>query len=605
MNGFRCIIAVIAGTLSAFANSHREAPTALDQSAAITDFYAFVSDDDPSKVTFLVKVDSAFDPTLVYAIKADDLSFEFRFQTVVGAGGARQTYSVATEKGVLGRTLSKDKIECPGNGVRVFAGAAHIAIEAPAAMFRPVIGTWAATYRARTTVRRTPGAAAMAEMQRMGNPLADSGDPLRLDTRVRSGFPNGRRLTDDVMAIALGAPAKTASKGAQTFPYLTGAAAKPNARSPETPTALAAGYIQKLRETGDGGYLDRAAKIVDALLAKDSGNYEALRLRNAIALQLHEFGSVVEQSRKLAAIAPRDPRNFGTLGDALMEMGEYDRAADAYQQMVDLRPGLSSLNRVAFYRFVTGDPEGAIVAMNDAIGAGSMVPENLAWCLVDLGWMYFKTGKIEDAAGAFGNALRVFPGYHRAYAGMGQALAARGRIADAIEQYKRAQAVVPMPDYAAALAELYEISGNDGDKKKQQALLDMLDQIGQARGETTNRNLAVVYADQDRKLDRAMQLAQAELNSRKDVYTYDALAWALYKNGKCAEAEAASAKALALKTAEPVFYYHAGMIAAAVGKRAEAQAYLERALALNPKFDLRQAAIAAKTLCGVDLLVRR
>src|ERR1044072_9510365 len=114
-------------------------------------------------------------------------------------------------------------------------------------------------------------------------------------------------------------------------------------------------------------------------------------------------------------MSPQDPRNFGTLGDALIEMGEYDKAADAYQQMVDLRPGLSSLNRVAFYRFVTGDAEGAIAAMNDAIAAGSKVPENLAWCLVDLGWMYFKTGKTVAAAEAFGSALRVFPGYHRAY----------------------------------------------------------------------------------------------------------------------------------------------------------------------------------------------
>jgi tetratricopeptide (TPR) repeat protein len=213
--------------------------------------------------------------------------------------------------------------------------------------------------------------------------------------------------------------------------------------------------------------------------------------------------------------------------------------------------------------------------------------------------MYFKTGKTVEAADAFAGALRVFPGYHRAHAGIGQTLAARGKIAAAIEHYKQAQAVVPMPDYAAALAELYEMDGNDGEKKKQQALLDMLDQIGQARGETTNRNLAVVYADQDRKLDRAMQLAQAELSSRKDVYTYDALAWVLYKNGKCAEAAEASAKALRMKTAEPVFYYHAGMIAAAAGRRAEARADLERALQLNPKFDLLQAAAAAKKLAGL------
>jgi tetratricopeptide (TPR) repeat protein len=230
--------------------------------------------------------------------------------------------------------------------------------------------------------------------------------------------------------------------------------------------------------------------------------------------------------------------------------------------------------------------------MNEAIAAGSAVPENLAWCLVDLGWMYFKTGKVDDASAAFHRALSVFPGYHRAHAGMGQTLAAQGKIPDAIESYKRAQAVVPMPDYAASLAALYEIAGKSGEGKKQQALLDMLDQIGVARGETTNRNMAVAYADQGRRLARALQLAQAELNSRKDVYTYDALAWVLFKNGRNEEAQEASAKALAMKTAEPAFYYHAGMIAAALGNTAAAREYLERALALNPKFDLRQAAAA-------------
>src|SRR5215831_1106227 len=84
----------------AFASSHREAPlTALDHKADITDYYAFVSYDDPNKVTFILSVDPflepsngpnyfPFDPDLRYTIKIDndndaveDISFEFRFNT--------------------------------------------------------------------------------------------------------------------------------------------------------------------------------------------------------------------------------------------------------------------------------------------------------------------------------------------------------------------------------------------------------------------------------------------------------------------------------------------------------------------------------------------
>jgi tetratricopeptide (TPR) repeat protein len=598
------------------ANSHREAPTALDGAAAIRDFYAFVSPEDSSKVTFVLSVYPAIDPGVVYAIKIDnngdakeDVSYEFLFRTEIGASGPRQTYSVAKGTNRIAGSLRKDAVVSLPSGMRVFASAADIAIEVPAAAVTAPgssgLGAWAAVYRSRISVRRAPGPDAVVQIQRVGSPVTGGSQPdlLKLDTTVRSGFPNGRRLTDDVMAIALGAASAPPLKGnyAAKFPYVK-AAAGSEAAAGDQQIVRATGYIQKLRETGDGSYLDRASRILDGVLARDGANYEALRLRNEIALHLHEFGRVEEESRKLSARSPQDPRNWGSLGDALMEMGEYDKAAAAYQRMVELRPGLSSLNRVAFYRFVTGDTEGAIAAMNDAIGAGSPVPENLAWCLTDLGWMYFKTGRLTEAAAAFGKALRVFPGYHRAYAGRGQTLAAQGKSSEAIESYKRAQAVVPMPDYAAALTSLYESSGNEWEGKKQKALLDMLDQIGQSKGETTNRNLAVVYADQERKLDRALQLAQAELKSRRDIYTYDALAWALYKNKRYAEAEKASAKALQMKTAEPAFYYHAGMIKAALHKQAEGKQNLEHALQLNPRFDPSQAVRAKRALATLCTL---
>ena len=118
--------------------------------------------------------------------------------------------------------------------------------------------------------------------------------------------------------------------------------------------------------------------------------------------------------------------------------------------------------------------------------------------------------------------------------------------------------------------------------------------MARANQEKTNRNLALVFADQDRNF--ALELAQAELEVRGDVYTYDALAWALCKNGKLVEAARAAGQALQFGTPEPTFYYHAGMIAHALGNKAEAAKYLERALALNPAFDPRHAEIARTTL---------
>ncbi|HXP41981.1 MAG TPA: DUF4331 family protein, partial [Candidatus Acidoferrales bacterium] len=87
---------------SLFASSHREAPiTALDRSADVTDWYAFVSYDNPKKVTFILNVDPLlepangpnyfpFDPNVVYQMLIDnnqdgipDVVFQFRFNTQI------------------------------------------------------------------------------------------------------------------------------------------------------------------------------------------------------------------------------------------------------------------------------------------------------------------------------------------------------------------------------------------------------------------------------------------------------------------------------------------------------------------------------------------
>src|SRR5450755_2286939 len=89
--------------ISMFGSSHREAPiTALDRTADVTDWYAFVSYNDPTKVTFILNVDPLlepangpnyfpFDPAVLYEMHVDnnqdgldDVTFQFRFKTQIG-----------------------------------------------------------------------------------------------------------------------------------------------------------------------------------------------------------------------------------------------------------------------------------------------------------------------------------------------------------------------------------------------------------------------------------------------------------------------------------------------------------------------------------------
>lgn len=359
---------------------------------------------------------------------------------------------------------------------------------------------------------------------------------------------------------------------------------------------LAAAYVQKMRESTDFGYLERASQLVDQVLKADGANYEAQRQRSEIEMHRHQFPQVAEHAAALTQQRPSDPYNWGLLGDALMERGDYPGAKKAYERMVELRPDLFSYNRIAYYHFVMGDGDQGLTLMSKAVQAGSPSPENTAWCLVEMGDMFFKTGRLTGAAQAYQAALTSFPGYHKAYFGLARLQAAKGQAKEAIESAKKAQAVVPMPEYAALLAELYRETGDQEQVKKQQALVDVTQKMGAAGGEKANRLIATIYADQNRNLDTAYQLAKSEFAVRNDVYSYDALAWVLYRQKKFDEAQRASEKALAFKTPEPLFYLHAGLIAEAMGRKAEAKQHLERWQALNPKYDLALAAQAESLL---------
>jgi len=362
---------------------------------------------------------------------------------------------------------------------------------------------------------------------------------------------------------------------------------------------LAAAYMQKVRETVDFDYLDRAERILNRVFADDEGNYEALRMREVAEMERHHFQSAADFAQTLIQLHPADPWNYGVLGDASMEMGQYERAGMAYGQMLRLRPDQSSLNRASWYEFVSGRPEQAVALMKQAIDAGAEAPENTAWCLVDLGNLYFKTGDIGHAGDSYLQAARTFPGYHAAHAGLGRVQAARGDYAEAIASYRRAQDAVPLPDYAAVLEHLYTITKKPDEARKQRDLIDFVDRMGRIASEKTNRNLALIYADSGRNLDRAMELAKEETKVRNDVFTHDAVAWVLFQQKDYAAAEENSRLALRWGTPEPAFYYHAGRIAAALGKNDEARRLLERSLQLNPKFDLRHAPLATAMLTSL------
>ena len=89
-----------------------------------------------------------------------------------------------------------------------------------------------------------------------------------------------------------------------------------------------------------------------------------------------------------------------------------------------------------------------------------------------------------------------------------------------------------------------------------------------------------------------VRLARRARAARPSIYGDDALAWALARAGRCAEARPLAERALRLGTKDPLLYFHRGYAEGCAGDRAAMRGWYARALERNPGFSVRWAPFA-------------
>ena len=103
-------------------------------------------------------------------------------------------------------------------------------------------------------------------------------------------------------------------------------------------------------------------------------------------------------------------------------------------------------------------PQASAADLEKAIAAGQATKqpaESIAWAQWQLGTDHFTLGDLAKAEAYYRQSLQSYPNYYRAQAGMAQVRGAQKRYDEAIDYYQKAIAVLPMPDYVAALGDLY------------------------------------------------------------------------------------------------------------------------------------------------------
>jgi tetratricopeptide (TPR) repeat protein len=168
-----------------------------------------------------------------------------------------------------------------------------------------------------------------------------------------------------------------------------------------------------------------------------------------------------------------------------------------------------------------------------------------------------------------------------------------GDFENAIKLYTQSQTRVPLTETVIALGDVYTKTGNAEKAAEQYKLAEFIEQ---KLGNLDQRRLALLWADQNVKLDEALAIAEREHAARKDIFTADIYAWSLYKKGDFQKAKKAIQEAMRLKTKDARIFYHAGMIEKGLGNKEEAAQFLQKALKTNPSFDLLQAENAKTAL---------
>jgi tetratricopeptide (TPR) repeat protein len=328
---------------------------------------------------------------------------------------------------------------------------------------------------------------------------------------------------------------------------------------------LADALLRQSRVTSDGRLTARAGEVLKSVLRANPAHYDALRMLGAVHLSQHRFKDALEVGRRARDLRPNDAWNYGVMGDALIELGEYDKAFDAFDMMASMRPGAAAYARVAYARELQGNLKGALQAMQMAGDATTAHdPEAQAWYAAQVGDLHLKMGQLGDADREYRRAAFMFPNHPFAVIGQGKLKVARGDREGALAIYLDQLNRTPTLDLAARIGDLYTEGGNSAEAERYYRLAE--DLAGPSTVQT-EANFALFLAERGRKLSEAVKVAEAVAAMRHDIFTEDALAWSYYKTHRVDEAFAASQRALRTGTRDERILAHAAAIRAALGSR--------------------------------------
>jgi tetratricopeptide (TPR) repeat protein len=418
--------------------------------------------------------------------------------------------------------------------------------------------------------------------------------PERTATRSPAPAPGAQALS----AVAAGVPAALPDLAA-----LIGERESHLRRHPEDAESwavLGTAYVEQARRTADPAFYPKADDTLRTSL-QVRRNAAALGGLAVLANARRDFRTALTWGEAARNLEPKRWTTYPALIDAYTGLGDYKAAHAALERLMELRSGPAVRARAAAVYRDRGWREDAAAQLADA-AAGARTPAERAEYLERAGQLAWERGDREDALRHFQEAVRIDPDQRAAQAGQGRVLAALGRTTEALNAYRMALAMQPLPQYALELGELYESLGLGQAARVQYDLLLARVRTASVSGADEELVLGQFEADHGDPVSAVRRL-RAEWRRQPGIAVADALGWALHRAGQDREAlryaRIATDKAHGGGVRSALYAYHLGMIERGLEQHAPARRHLQEALRINPYFSPSRVRAAREALAAL------
>ena len=363
---------------------------------------------------------------------------------------------------------------------------------------------------------------------------------------------------------------------------------------------LARVFILEARITGEHGhYYPGAMSVLEGALRQNSltpdERYQALTMLASVQLSQHEFAQALTTSEQAVRLNPYAAVGYGAIVDSYVELGKYEEAVKAADQMVKVKPDLRSYARVSYLREIHGRIDDALASMRLALDAGYPGTEETSWVRLTLGDILRQYGRRDEARDQYMMALEDRPGYPFAQAALAELAADEGDYEEAENMLKEAAAAVPEVGFYTQLVHIYRAT--DRPELAESTLAEVMDMLADdvAHGHNMNLEYAEVYLNLTGELDKALDYAQREYERRPDNIDVNRMLSTIYLlQGNYDKSQEHATVAARTGSRHPDLELTQGLLALHKGDQVEAKRLLASSKASQPNPPAALAAALAQ-----------